>query len=72
VQQRIREQSAELWQWLDRGAYFYVCGDSQRMAPDVEAALLDAIATHSGKGAEFATQYLAEMKKQKRYLRDVY
>jgi sulfite reductase (NADPH) flavoprotein alpha-component len=72
VQQRIRENSAELWRWLERGAYFYVCGDSKRMAPDVEAALLEAVATHSGRGPEYATEFLAEMKKQKRYLRDVY
>jgi sulfite reductase (NADPH) flavoprotein alpha-component len=72
VQDRIREQSAELWRWLDQGAYFYVCGDSQRMAPDVEKALLDAVATHSGRGPEYAQEFLGEMKKQKRYLRDVY
>ncbi|HEX4006759.1 MAG TPA: oxidoreductase [Acidobacteriaceae bacterium] len=72
VQQRIRENSAELWQWLDRGAYFYVCGDSKRMAPDVEAALLEAVALHSGRGPEYAAEFLAGMKKQKRYLRDVY
>jgi sulfite reductase (NADPH) flavoprotein alpha-component len=72
VQDRIRENSAELWRWLDQGAYFYVCGDSKRMAPDVEAALLDSVATHSGRGAEYAQEFLAEMKKQKRYLRDVY
>ncbi|MGC2299569.1 MAG: oxidoreductase, partial [Acidobacteriaceae bacterium] len=72
VQQRIRENSAELWRWLEQGAYFYVCGDSKRMAPDVEAALLEAVATHSGKGPDYANEFLAEMKKQKRYLRDVY
>jgi len=72
VQNRIRENSAELWRWLEQGAYFYVCGDSKRMAPDVEAALLEAVATHSGRGAEYAQEFLAEMKKQKRYLRDVY
>jgi sulfite reductase (NADPH) flavoprotein alpha-component len=72
VQQRIREQSAELWRWLEQGAYFYVCGDSQRMAPDVEAAVLEAVAVHSGKGAEYAAEYLARMNKQKRYLKDVY
>ncbi|MGH9606419.1 MAG: diflavin oxidoreductase [Terracidiphilus sp.] len=72
VQDRIREQSAQLWSWLEQGAYFYVCGDSKRMAPDVEAAMLGAIAAHSGKGADYASEYLAQMKKQKRYLRDVY
>jgi sulfite reductase (NADPH) flavoprotein alpha-component len=72
VQQRIRENSAQLWDWLERGGYFYVCGDSKRMAPDVEAALLEAVANHSGRGPEYANEFLAEMKKQKRYLRDVY
>ncbi|HEX3662321.1 MAG TPA: oxidoreductase [Acidobacteriaceae bacterium] len=72
VQDRIREQSAELWKWLEQGAYFYVCGDSKRMAPDVESAMLEAIAVHSGKGADYASEYLAQMKKGKRYLRDVY
>lgn len=72
VQDRIRENAAELWRWLDDGAYFYVCGDSKRMAPDVEGAMLKAIADHSGKGADFANEFLAGMKKQKRYLRDIY
>jgi len=72
VQDRIRENSAEIWRWLDQGGYFYVCGDSKRMAPDVEAALLESVATHSGRGPEYAKEFLAEMKKQKRYLRDVY
>jgi sulfite reductase (NADPH) flavoprotein alpha-component len=72
VQQRIRENALELWKWLDRGAYFYVCGDSKRLAPDVEAALLEAVARYSGRGPEYAQEFLTEMKKQKRYLRDVY
>ncbi|HEX3987137.1 MAG TPA: oxidoreductase [Acidobacteriaceae bacterium] len=72
VQDRIREQSARLWDWLEQGACFYVCGDSKRMAPDVESAMLTAIAEHSGKGTEYASGYLAEMKKQKRFLKDVY
>jgi sulfite reductase (NADPH) flavoprotein alpha-component len=72
VQTRIRENAAELYRWLDDGAYFYVCGDSKRMAPDVESALLEAVATHSGRGPAYATDFLADMKKQKRYLRDVY
>ena len=72
VQDRIREESAELWRWLDQGAYFYVCGDSKHMAPDVESALLESVAKHSGRGPEYAQEFLAEMKKQKRYLRDIY
>ena len=72
VQDRIREQSELLWQWLEQGAYFYICGDSKQMAPDVESAVFDAVATHSGKGLEYANAYLTEMRKQKRYLKDVY
>ena len=72
VQDRMREKAAELYEWLERGAYFYVCGDATRMAKDVETALLDAIAKGSQGTPEDATAYLAEMKKQKRYQRDVY
>jgi sulfite reductase (NADPH) flavoprotein alpha-component len=72
VQDRMRENAKELYEWLERGAFFYVCGDAERMAKDVETALLDIIAEQSGGGAEKAAEYLAEMKKQKRYQRDVY
>jgi sulfite reductase (NADPH) flavoprotein alpha-component len=71
VQDRMRENAKELYAWLERGAYFYVCGDAERMAVDVEKALLDIIAAERG-GDEKAAEYLAEMKAQKRYLRDVY
>lgn len=72
VQDRMREKAAELYQWLERGAYFYVCGDATRMAKDVETALLDVIAQGSNGTLEHAQEYLAAMKKQKRYQRDVY
>jgi len=72
VQDRIRENAEQLWRWLDDGAFFYVCGDSKRMAPDVESAMLKAIADHSGKGSDYANEFLATMKKEKRYLRDIY
>ncbi len=72
VQDRITENAAELYAWLERGAYFYVCGDASRMAKDVETALLDAIAKGSNGTLDAANEYLAEMKKQKRYQRDVY
>jgi sulfite reductase (NADPH) flavoprotein alpha-component len=52
VQDRMREQGAELFKWLEEGAHFYVCGDANRMAKDVHAALLDVIQTHGGMGAE--------------------
>jgi sulfite reductase (NADPH) flavoprotein alpha-component len=72
VQDRIQENAKEVYEWLERGAYFYVCGDATRMAKDVENALLDAIAKGSNGTLEHAAEYLANMKKQKRYQRDVY
>jgi sulfite reductase (NADPH) flavoprotein alpha-component len=72
VQDRMQENAAELFHWLERGAYFYVCGDATRMAKDVELALLDAIAKGSNGTLDHAAEYLATMKKQKRYQRDVY
>ena len=72
VQDRMQEQARELYAWLERGAYFYVCGDATRMAKDVELALLDVIARGSNGTLDHAAEYLAGMKKQKRYQRDVY
>lgn len=72
VQDRMQENAAELYQWLEDGAYFYVCGDASRMAKDVESALLDCIAKGADKTLEYAQEYLGEMKKAKRYQRDVY
>jgi sulfite reductase (NADPH) flavoprotein alpha-component len=72
VQDRMSEYSTELFAWLERGAYFYVCGDANRMAKDVELALLDAIAKGSHSTLDHAEEYLAAMKKQKRYQRDIY
>jgi sulfite reductase (NADPH) flavoprotein alpha-component len=72
VQDRMQEKADELYKWLERGAYFYVCGDATRMAKDVETALLDVIAKGSNGTLEHAAEYLETMKKQKRYQRDVY
>jgi sulfite reductase (NADPH) flavoprotein alpha-component len=72
VQDRMRENAAELYAWLERGAYFYVCGDASRMAKAVELALLDAIAEGSQGTLDAASAYLNAMKQQKRYQRDVY
>jgi sulfite reductase (NADPH) flavoprotein alpha-component len=72
VQDRMQENAEELYAWLERGAYFYVCGDATRMAKDVELALLDSIAKGMNGTPEQAAEYLEQMKKQKRYQRDVY
>ncbi|AGP30822.1 sulfite reductase subunit alpha [Corynebacterium terpenotabidum] len=72
VQTRMREEAEELFRWLEDGAYFYVCGDASRMAKDVETALLQVIAQQSGGSENAALEYLATLKKEKRYVRDVY
>jgi len=72
VQDRLREAGAELFRWLEEGAHFYVCGDASRMAKDVDAALREIVAKESGKGAEFAGNYVEELRAAKRYARDVY
>ena len=72
VQQRMLERGAQLWQWLEAGAYFYVCGDAQRMAKDVDAALRAIVAEHGGMDAGAAAAYVEDLSKAKRYRRDVY
>ncbi|MEH8251133.1 assimilatory sulfite reductase (NADPH) flavoprotein subunit [Aeromonas veronii] len=72
VQDRLREAGKELYQWLEAGAHFYVCGDANKMAKDVQEALLDVIAEHGHKSREEAEEYLSELRRAKRYQRDVY
>ena len=72
VQDRMRENAAELWAWLKGGANFYVCGDAKRMAKDVDVALHQVIAEQGGLDAAQAGDYVKQMKKDKRYQRDVY
>lgn len=72
VQDKLREQGAELWRWINDGAHIYVCGDASRMAKDVEQALLDVIAEFGAMDAEAADDYLSELRVERRYQRDVY
>ena len=72
VQDRLREAGLELYQWLEAGAHFYVCGDANHMAKDVQEALLEVIAEHGHKSREEAEEYLSELRRAKRYQRDVY
>jgi len=72
VQNRILENAAELWSWLESGAHFYVCGDASRMAKDVDDALHKIIETAGGKSADDAKAYVARLKTERRYQRDVY
>ncbi len=72
VQQRLLERSKLIYERLENGAYFYVCGDKERMASDVQNAVFQIVAKESGKGEEHAAEYLKGLKKQRRYLEDVY
>lgn len=72
VQHRMLEQGAELWRWIEEGAYLYVCGDAQHMAPDVHAALLRIVADHGALAEEQAAEYVLALQQQRRYQRDVY
>ncbi len=72
VQDRMRQNAAELWSWLAAGGHFYVCGDAQRMAADVERTLLEIIGEHGKMDASAANSYLKELAASHRYVRDVY
>jgi sulfite reductase (NADPH) flavoprotein alpha-component len=72
VQDKMRENAAELWAWLAGGANFYVCGDARHMAKDVDATLHEIVARQGGLDATASAEYVKRMKKEKRYQRDVY
>ncbi|ADD75584.1 MULTISPECIES: sulfite reductase subunit alpha [Pantoea] len=72
VQNRMLEQGAELYAWLQEGGHFYVCGDASRMAKDVDSALYEIVRQFGGLSSERAADYIDQLKKEKRYLRDVY
>ncbi|WP_341517016.1 NADPH-dependent assimilatory sulfite reductase flavoprotein subunit [Citrobacter gillenii] len=72
VQDKLRQQGAELWRWINDGAHIYVCGDANRMAKDVEQALLEVIAEFGAMDTEAADEFLSELRVERRYQRDVY
>ncbi len=72
VQHRMLEHGAELWSWLQAGAYLYVCGDAARMARDVDHALLTLIQDHGKLSADAAAVYKKQLTTEKRYVRDIY
>jgi sulfite reductase (NADPH) flavoprotein alpha-component len=72
VQHRMLDAAEELYGWLEQGAYFYICGDASRMAKDVDAALHQVVEKAGGKSPEEAAAYVEELKKSKRYRKDVY
>lgn len=72
VQHRMLERGAELYDWIQNGAYIYVCGDASRMAADVQHALIGIIQQHGNRSAEQAEEALMELQRARRYQRDVY
>jgi len=68
----MRANAAEFWAWLQGGASFYVCGDAKRMAKDVDVALHDIVAQQGNMSPEEAIAFVKQLKKDKRYQRDVY
>lgn len=72
VQDKIREKARQFWEWLQKGAHVYVCGDASRMAKDVEKAILDVIKKQGKKDEDDAVEYLNELREANRYQRDVY
>ncbi len=72
VQDKMRERSRDLYTWLEEGAHLYVCGDASRMAHDVHQTLIDIVVKEGGKSKEAAELYVEDLRKTKRYQRDVY
>jgi sulfite reductase (NADPH) flavoprotein alpha-component len=72
VQHRLRERARDLYAWLEEGAHFYVCGDASHMAADVHESLISIIQNQGGKSRETAEAYVEDLRKTKRYQRDVY
>lgn len=72
VQHRMKERAKDLYSWLEEGAYFYVCGDANRMAKDVHRALIEIVAEQGGRSTEAAEAYVKALQKERRYQRDVY
>lgn len=72
VQTRMKEHGAELFAWLEDGGHFYICGDASRMAKDVDRALHEIVAEHGGLSPDGAADYVTALKREKRYVRDVY
>ena len=72
VQHRMLQHAAEIWAWLQDGAHFYVCGDASRMAKDVDIALHQIARQTGGLSTDNAAAFVADLRKTKRYQRDVY
>jgi sulfite reductase (NADPH) flavoprotein alpha-component len=72
VQHRLLENAGAVWDWLERGAHVFVCGDAKRMAPDVDDALQLIARRHGGRSDDGARELLADLMRERRYQRDVW
>ncbi|QIF01042.1 hypothetical protein [Roseimicrobium sp. ORNL1] len=72
VQHRMLDHGKDMYDWLEQGAIFYVCGDASRMAVDVDNALRQIVAKEGGKSPDEVNAYMENLKASKRYRRDVY
>lgn len=72
VQHLLQEKGREIYEWMMDGSYFYVCGDAKYMAKDVEQALKEIFCEHGNMSEEDAKEFVKTLRKEKRYLRDVY
>lgn len=72
VQDKLLKNGVELWNWIQKGAYFYVCGNANYMARDVEQALIKIVSEYGGMDIEKSNEFWDSMRIQRRYQRDVY
>lgn len=72
VQDRLVARGEDVLRWLEDGAHFYVCGDGSQMSHAVESALVEIVAKHGDRSEAEAWDYLADLKRQRRYSQDVY
>lgn len=72
VQHKLLENGKDIFEWLENGAHFYVCGDATHMAKDVHDALVTIVTEHGRKSQKEAEQYVSDLRRAKRYQKDVY
>jgi sulfite reductase (NADPH) flavoprotein alpha-component len=72
VQHRMQQHAGELYQWLQEGAHFYVCGDAKRMAKDVKQTLIQIVQEQGKLDTEAAQEYVKQLVKTGRYQEDTY
>ena len=70
--QKINEQAANIWKWIQKGAYVFISGEKEPTGKEVEAALLQIIADQQGTGTQEATAYIKQLQKEGRFAKELY